>query len=79
MSARDAILTEIEVAPESLLREAYDFILFLKTRQNPQDASATVPSSAAKPDFLARQKALFGDREVPDSEAILSELRAERF
>lgn len=34
---------------------------------------------AAKPDFLARQQALFGNRVLPDSQAILNELRADRF
>jgi len=33
----------------------------------------------AKPDFLARQQALFGSRVLPDSQAILDELRADRF
>ena len=32
-----------------------------------------------RPDFLARQKALFGSRVLPDSQAILEELRADRF
>ncbi len=32
-----------------------------------------------KPDFLARQQALFGSRVLPDSQAILDELRADRF
>lgn len=31
-----------------------------------------------KPDFLARQQALFGSRVLPDSQAILDELRADR-
>jgi hypothetical protein len=40
----------------------------------------SVASSARKtPDFLARQKALFGERVLPDSQAVLDELRAERF
>ena len=34
--------------------------------------------STGKPDFLARQQALFGSRELPDSQAILDELRADR-
>ena len=34
---------------------------------------------AGKPDFLARQQALFGKRVLPDSHAILDELRADRF
>jgi hypothetical protein len=32
-----------------------------------------------KPDFLARQQALFGSRVLPASQAILDELRADRF
>ena len=36
------------------------------------------PSPAKRPDFLARQKALFGERVLPDSQAVLDELRAER-
>ncbi len=36
------------------------------------------PSARAFPDFLARQRALFGERIVPDSQAVLDELRAER-
>jgi hypothetical protein len=35
--------------------------------------------STVKPDFLARQRALFGSRVLPDSQAILNELRADRF
>ncbi|QTN32889.1 hypothetical protein HZ994_11315 [Akkermansiaceae bacterium] len=35
--------------------------------------------SIGKPDFLARQQALFGSRVLPDSQAILQELRADRF
>ena len=34
MSAKDAIFDEIKTAPESLVREAYDFILFLKRRRS---------------------------------------------
>ena len=33
MSARDAVIDEIKTAPESLVRETYDFILFLKQRR----------------------------------------------
>ena len=42
MSARDAIIDEIKTAPESLVREAYDFILFLKRRRelNPDRETA---------------------------------------
>ena len=37
------------------------------------------PATAKVPDFLARQKAIFGGRMLPDSQAVLDELRAERF
>jgi hypothetical protein len=37
------------------------------------------PSATNMPDFLARQKALFGERVLPDSQAVLDELRADRF
>jgi len=43
-------------------------------------ATGLIPPSAGKtPDFLARQKALFGGRVLPDSQAVLDVLRAERF
>jgi hypothetical protein len=32
-----------------------------------------------KPDFMARQQALFGSRVLPDSQVILDEHRADRF
>ncbi len=35
--------------------------------------------STDKLDFLSRQKALFGSRVLPDSQAILEGLRADRF
>lgn len=73
------MMTEIKLAPESVVQEVYDFILFLKSRRNLVQESAALRSPPAKPDFLARQKALFGSRVVPDSIVILDELRAERF
>lgn len=79
MSARDAMMTEIKLAPESLVQEAYDFLLFLKSRRIPAQARTVPQIRAAMPEFLARQKALFGSRVVPDSQAILDEMRAERF
>ena len=36
-------------------------------------------AAAKAPDFLARQRAIFGGRVLPDSQAVLDELRAERF
>jgi hypothetical protein len=79
MSARDAIIDEIKTAPESLVRESYDFILFLKQRKEIEPATGKPQTATAKPDFLARQQALFGSRVLPDSQAILDELRADRF
>ena len=44
-----------------------------------ETTTGSAPPSARKmPDFLARQKALFGERVLPDSQAVLDELRAER-
>lgn len=37
-----------------------------------------VTASASAPDFLARQKAIFGERVLADSQAVLDDLRAER-
>lgn len=80
MSARDAIITEIKLAPESLVQEAYDFILFLKSRRSQeQNAAGAQITSHGRPDFLARQRAVFGDRVLADSQGVMDELRAERF
>ena len=38
----------------------------------------TFPPAGEFPDFLARQKALFGGRVLADSQAVLDEVRAER-
>ena len=78
MSARDAIINEINLAPESLVQEVYEFVLFLKSRRNQQHGSIA-ESSTARPDFLARQQALFGSRVLSDSQGLMDELRAERF
>lgn len=79
MSARDAVIDEIKTAPESLVRETYDFILFLKQRRARVTETAKPQTPTARPDFLARQQALFGSRALTDSQAILDELRADRF
>lgn len=80
MSARDAIIHEIKFAPESLVQEAYDFVLFLKSRRSQECAVDGIQAELpVKTDFLARQRALFGTRVLPDSQEILDELRAERF
>lgn len=82
MNAAQALKLEIERTPEPLLQEVYDFLVFLKTRRNGLDRPVAVVDrdavSVAAPDFLARQKAIFGVRTVPDSQAILDDLRADR-
>jgi len=79
MIAREALIDEIKTAPESLVRETYDFILFLKRRRSLERKEDEPKPVDSRPDFLARQQALFGSRVLPDSQAILDELRAERF
>lgn len=61
------------------MREAYDFILFLKQRRKIEAAPGKPQTTTTKPDFLARQQALFGSRTLPDSQVILDKLRADRF
>ncbi len=82
MNAAQALKLEIERTPEPLLQEVYDFLVFLKSRTNGLDRPGTVMDrdavSVSSPDFLARQKAIFGGRTVPDSQAILDDLRADR-
>ena len=79
MSTREAIIDEINTAPESLVRETYDFILFLKRQRVLETGISELNKVTAKPDYMARQRALFGERTLPDSEAILDELRKDRF
>lgn len=77
MSARDVIISEIRTAPEPVVREVYDFILSLKSRESAAGRESCRRSDL--PDFLARQKILFGERAVSDSGSLLNELRSERF
>jgi len=75
MSAREAIIAELENAPESLVLEAYGLILSLKEK-----AGADVTTARPlPPDFLARQHALFGDLVLKDSQDLLDDLRSDRF
>ncbi len=82
MNTAEALKSEIEQTPEPLLREVYDFLLFLKSRINVSTGSVVATksesTSVVPPDFLARQKALFGDRVVPDSQELLDLMRADR-
>jgi hypothetical protein len=77
MSARDVIISGIRTAPEPVVQEVYDFILSLKSRDSVGDRESR--SRSDPPDFLARQKILFGERAVSDSGSFLNELRSERF
>ena len=79
MSTREAIIDEIKTAPESLVRETYDVILFLKRRRAMEAGTVDPDPVTAKPDFLARQQPLFGSRVLADSQTILDELRTDRF
>ena len=82
MNAAQALKLEIERTPEPLLQEVYDFLVFLKARTNGLDSRGAVMDRASvnvsSPDFLARQRAIFGGRTVPNSQAILDDLRADR-
>ena len=75
MNSREAVIEEIRTAPEPVVEEVLDFVRFLKSKPG-----VAQPTSAPRviPDFRARQKAIFGDRVLPDSQAILDELRADR-
>ena len=76
MSTLEALKAEIETAPEPLLRQVFDFVVALKTKQ-PAKQPSTPP--VQWPDFAARLKAQFGDRVTPDSEDILDSMREDRF
>ena len=82
MNTAEALKSEIERTPEPLLQEVYDFLVFLKTRTSGSGSHVAVTDRStarvASPDFLARQKAIFGARTLPDSQAILDDLRADR-
>ena len=76
MTSREAVIEAIRTAPEPVVEEDLDFVRFLESKPG---VAAQVPvSPRVIPDFRARQKAIFGDRVLPDSQAILDELRADR-
>jgi len=73
-------LAEIEAAIEQLPPEQWAEIRRWMDSRPPKAAGndrAPAPTKAM-PDFLARQKAIFGDRILPDSQRILDEMRADR-
>jgi hypothetical protein len=69
----EAALTQLPAAQFVEIRR------WINTYRPPVAPSETVPQASYTPDFLARQKAIFGDRIVPDSQPIFDELRADRF
>ena len=73
-------LAEIEAAIAQLPPAHWMEIRRWMDAHGPKGATpeSAVPSAAKAPDFLARQKAIFGGRMLPDSQAVLDELRTER-
>lgn len=76
MNTLEALKAEIETAPEPVLKQAYDFVVFLKTRTPSQQTTA---SPRQWPDFAARLQAQYGDRVLPDSQHIIDAMREDRF
>ncbi|MEO8352654.1 MAG: hypothetical protein ABI680_13030 [Chthoniobacteraceae bacterium] len=74
-------LTEIEAAIAQLPPAQWQEIRRWMDAHAPLvGTTVAVPASAKEtPDFLARQKALFGERVLPDSQAVLDDSRADRF
>jgi hypothetical protein len=52
MSARDAILSEIEQVPESVLREALHFIRFAARQQQQEEWQDILPSREVEQEVL---------------------------
>ena len=81
MTVSEALRLEIENTPEPILRETYDFLLFLKQREAGREAPSTVPPETKPmvwPDFMAQLKEIYGDRILPDSQEIMDYIREER-
>ena len=70
-------VAEIERAIEKLTPEQWMEIRHWMDRRAPRLASP-VSSGRPLPDFLARQKAVFGERVVEDSQTVLDDLRSDR-
>ncbi len=73
-------LAEIEAAIAQLPPAQWMEVRRWMDGHAPQAAAtgSVQPSLRTMPDFLARQRALFGERVLPDSQAVLDELRADR-
>ncbi len=74
-------LAEIEKAIKQLPPAQWMEIRRWMDAHAPEEATtdAPVPAAGKLPDFLARQKARFGGRVLADSQAVLDDIRAERF
>lgn len=70
-------VADIERAIEKLAPEQWVEIRHWMDRRAPRPAG-TVATARPMPDFLARQKAVFGGRVLEDSQAVLDDLRADR-
>ena len=70
-------VADIEHAIENLTPEQWVEIRRWMDRRAPVPASAVTPMRPL-PNFLARQKAVFGERVLEDSQAVLDNLRADR-
>ncbi|MBC8325462.1 MAG: hypothetical protein H8E27_07535 [Verrucomicrobia subdivision 3 bacterium] len=65
-------MAELEAAPDSVVEQVHGFLRAI------HDDSSASRQPREMPDFLARQKAVFGGRVLADSQATLDDLRAER-
>jgi hypothetical protein len=76
--SRMSTLIEIEEAIEQLPPvKFHELRLWIERRSKAsQVAASPLPT---KPDFLARQRAIFGGRLLPDSQSALDEIRGDRF
>ncbi len=73
-------LAEIEQAIARLAPDQWLEIRRWMDRHGPRPAGTNAVSpTRSMPDFLARQKAIFGERVLPDSQAVLDDLRADRW
>ena len=70
-------LAEIEQAIAMLPPEQWAEIRRWINSSAPRPAG--ISRSGKVPDFLARQRTIFGDRVLPDSQAALDEIRGDRF
>lgn len=73
-------LAEIERAIEQLPPEQWVEVRRWMDRHGPRPVAegGAVPPASPLPDFLARQRARFGERVLVDSQAVLDDTRADR-